>query len=96
MAKPIARKSGAHRSENTVLSFSKDPATGYFIKTEQKVRVNHLDHSSKKIGNPEVSEDLYETTSGPEFDHKFTVTGPGGKEVDILLKKVETSKKKES
>ena len=89
MAKPIARKAGVHKSESTAVSFSRDPETGYFIKTSQKVRVNHLDHSSKRIGKPEVSDDFYEISEETDFDHKFTVTGPSGKDIDIFLKKVE-------
>ena len=60
MAKPIARKPGAHVSESTVISFTKDIESGYYKKIEQKTKIDHLDYKAKKIGKPTTSEKLYE------------------------------------
>lgn len=89
MAKPIARKPDAHKSESTSLSFKKDPETGYYRKIEQKLRYHHLDHVTKKIGKPVVHEDFYEISTQDDFDHKFSVTGPDGKPFVLYLKKLE-------
>lgn len=78
MAKNIARKPGAHKSEGVTTSFSRDEKTGLYRKTQQKYNVNHLDHVSKKIGNPEVSEELYEISSEDDYEYKFEVSAPGG------------------
>ena len=78
MAKPIARKKGVHKSEGVTVSFSRDDETGLYRKTEQKYRVNHLDHVSKKIGKPEELEELYELSSEDSYDYKFEVSAPGG------------------
>ena len=91
LAKPIARKKGVHKSEGVTVSFSKDDKTGLFRKTEQKYRVNHLDHVSKKIGDPEVSDDMYELCDETNFEHKFEVSGPGGKFYTLYFKKHEES-----
>jgi hypothetical protein len=87
VAKPIARKKGVHKSEGTTVSFSRDDKTGLYRKSEQKYRVNHLDHVSKKIGKPEDSEELYEISTEEEYDYKFEVSAPGGKNHILYFKK---------
>ena len=94
MAKPIARKKGVDRSEGTTVSFSKDDETGLFRKTEQKFRVNHIDHVSKKIGNLEVSKELYELSDEEDYDYKFEVSAPGGGNHTLYFKKHIPKKKK--
>lgn len=94
MAKPIARKKGVHKSEGVTVSFSRDSETGLYKKIEQKYRVNHLDHVSKKIGKPEVSDDLYEISNEEDYDHKFDLSVPGGKSQTFYLKKCKKPKGK--
>ena len=88
MAKPVARKSGAHKTESTAISFSKDQDTGLYKKIEQKIRYSHLDHITKKIGKPIVHENLYMISDENDFDHSFTVSSPKGDPVVIYLKEV--------
>ena len=93
MAKPIARKKGVHKSEGVTDSFSRDDKTGLYRKTEQKYRVNHLDHVSKKIGKPEDEEELYEISSEEDYEYKFEVSAPGGGSHILYFKKHKSSKK---
>ncbi len=93
MAKPIARKKGVHKSEGVTISFSRDDSTGLYRKVEQKYRVNHLDHVSKKIGKPEPSEDLYEISNEDDYDHKFEVSAPGGGTHTLYFKRLDPKAK---
>ena len=94
MAKPIARKKGAHKSEGVTVSFSKDDETGLFRKTEQKYRVNHLDHVSKKIGQPEESKEFYKISNADDFDYMFEVSAPGGGTHVLYFKQVKKPRKR--
>ena len=94
MAKPIARKKGVDRSEGVTVSFSKDKETGLYRKTEQKYRVNHLDHVSKKIGKPEPTEEFYAISSSEDFDYMFEVSAPGGGTHILYFKQVKKPRKR--
>jgi hypothetical protein len=89
MAKVIARKSDAHKSESISLSFTKDSATGLYKKVEQKVKYSHLDHITKKLGKPIVDENLYELSDESDYDHTFELTTPSGKPYIMYLKKTD-------
>jgi hypothetical protein len=89
MAKPIARKPGAHVSESTVISFTKDSETGYYKKTEQKTKIDHLDYKAKKLGKPVECEKLYEMVKGDDWDYSFSTNGPDGKEHTFYFKAID-------
>ena len=88
MGKVIARKHDASTTGSTTVSFSKDPESGYFIKTEQDTQTNLQDYSTKKIGKPRVSKELYEITDSKRAKYSFDVTGPDGKPVTLYFKRV--------
>lgn len=88
MAKPIARKIDAHKSDGESISFTRDSETGLFRKVEQKFSFNHLDYSTKKVGKPIVSECYYEITDEENHEYSFDVSSPSGKNVKIYLKEV--------
>ena len=89
MAKVIARKPDADVSEGVTVSFSRDQETGLFRKIEQKYSVSHLDYITKKIGKPEVSEDLYELSTSDSYEFKFEISAPGGTTQTLYFQKVE-------
>ena len=51
--------------------------------------MNHLDHVSKKIGKPEVSEDLYELSTSDSYEFMFEISAPGGTTQTLYFRKVE-------
>ncbi len=89
MAKVIARKPGVHKSDSKSISFKKDPETGLFKKVEHDIRCYHLEHKSKKIGKPEISEEWYEIGDEDNWDYKFDVSAPNNKMVTLFFKKKE-------
>ena len=94
MARPIARKKGVDKSEGVTVSFSKDKETGLFRKTEQKYRINHIDHISKKIGQPEDTGEFYDISNSEDFDYKFEVSSPNGGTHILYFKKVKKPRKR--
>jgi len=86
MARVIARKSGAHKSESTSIEFRKDPGTGLYRKIEHDIRSNHLEHKTKKTGKPRISETWYELGDENNWEFKFDVTGMNGKPHTIYFK----------
>ena len=87
MAKPIPRKPDAHYSNGKSVSFTRDTETKLFRKIEQEYRFNHLANITKKLGKPEISEELYELSSENDHEYMFEVSGPDGKQHKLYFKK---------
>jgi hypothetical protein len=86
MARVIARKPGAHKSEGTSIAFKKDPDTGLYRKIEHDTRTYHLEHKTKKTGKPRVSDEWYELGSENDWEFKFDVTGINGEPHTIYFR----------
>lgn len=89
MAKCVARKSGVHLTNSTSTSFKKDAETGRYHKIEHSVRSNHVEHTTKLIGKPKISEEVYCLGSIDNWDYQYEVTGFDGNPHIIYFVKYE-------
>ena len=78
MAKCTARKKGIHQTNSTSISFSKDKETGLYKKIERDIRMKHLEHSTKTVGKPRVSEEFYCLGTSDNWDYQFETTDFNG------------------
>ena len=88
MAKCKAERAGGNLKVHDVVSWSRDPDTGYFWRTVQEITTDTDVGTYKKTGKPIKDENPYQVSTEADHDTTFQYTGINGGTEFMYLKEV--------